>query len=139
MLLPLQAEYPPGNRDAYQARAAAILAGELAELVHGVRTRAGLTQTELARRVGTTQSSIARIEGGGSMPTIDMLSRLARATGPSVRLLSAGVADIEIRRRLSEPPVVVVADVSGAHESGRSAASAGGGRGHDRPSRSRTL
>jgi len=93
----LQAEYPPADRDAYdQARAAAILAGELAELVHAMRTSAGLTQTELARRMGTTQSSIARIEGGGSMPTIDMLSRLARATGLSVRLASPGVADIEI-------------------------------------------
>jgi ribosome-binding protein aMBF1 (putative translation factor) len=93
----LQARYPPADRDAYdQARAAAILAGELAELVHAMRTRAGLTQTELARRMRTTQSSIARIESGGSLPTIDMLSRLARATGLSVRLASPGVADIEI-------------------------------------------
>ena len=40
----------------------------LAELVYTLRTRAGLTQTELARRMCTTQSSIARIEGGGSVP-----------------------------------------------------------------------
>src|ERR1700722_18071314 len=96
MLEQLQAKYPPANQDAYaQARAAAILAVDLAELVHARRTSAGLTQMELARRIGTTQSSIARIEGGGSLPTIDMLSRLARATGLSVRLACPGVADIE--------------------------------------------
>jgi transcriptional regulator with XRE-family HTH domain len=61
-----------------------------------MRTSAGLTQTELARRIGTTQSSIARIEGGGSLPTIDMLARLARATGVPVRLQAPGVADVEI-------------------------------------------
>jgi ribosome-binding protein aMBF1 (putative translation factor) len=93
----LQGTYPPADRDAYdQARTAAILAGELAELVYAMRTRAGLTQTELARRMGTTQPSIARIESGGSLPTIEMLSRLARATGLSVRLTSPGLADIEI-------------------------------------------
>lgn len=93
----LQGKYPPADQAAYdQAGAAAILAGELAELVHAMRTRAGLTQTELARRLGTTQSSIARIEGGGSLPRIEMLSRVARATGLSLRLASPGVADIEI-------------------------------------------
>jgi ribosome-binding protein aMBF1 (putative translation factor) len=93
----LQAKYPPANQDEYdQAHAAATLAGELAELVYAMRARAGLTQTELAKRMGTTQSSIARIEGGGSLPTIDMLARLARATGVTVHLAAPGVADIEI-------------------------------------------
>lgn len=45
------------------------------------RAAAGLTQTELARRMGTTQPTIARIEGGGRMPTLDMLERLANAVG----------------------------------------------------------
>jgi hypothetical protein len=31
--------------------------------------------------MGTTQSSITRIEGGGSLATLDMLARLAHATG----------------------------------------------------------
>ena len=93
----LQAKYLPADHEAYdQARAAAQLAGALAELVYGMRRRAGLTQTELARRVGTTQSSIARIEGGGTVPTIEMLARLARATGIPVRLGADGVAEVEI-------------------------------------------
>lgn len=93
----LQAKYPTADPEVYdQARAAAMLAGALAELVDGMRRRAGLTQMELARRMGTTQSSIARIEGGGTVPTIEMLARLARATGIPVRFGADGVADIEI-------------------------------------------
>ena len=51
------------------------------ELVFRLRTEAGLTQAELARRMGTTQSAIARIEGGGSRPTLETLERLAAAVG----------------------------------------------------------
>ncbi|MEX2525143.1 MAG: helix-turn-helix transcriptional regulator [Gammaproteobacteria bacterium] len=45
------------------------------------RSRAGLTQGELAKRMGTTQSAIARIEGGKINPSVDMLRRYAKATG----------------------------------------------------------
>ena len=49
----LRAKYPPGDREEYdRAYAAATLAGQLAELACTLRTRAGLTQTELARRMG---------------------------------------------------------------------------------------
>jgi transcriptional regulator with XRE-family HTH domain len=83
----LRAKYPPEDRNEYdRAYAAATLAGQLAELICALRTRAALTQTELARRMGTTQSSIARIEGGGSLPTLNMLARLAHATGIPLRL-----------------------------------------------------
>jgi len=93
----LRAKYPPEDRKEYdRAYAAATLAGQLAELVYALRTRAGLTQTELARRMGTTQSSIARIESGGSLPTLDMLSRLAHATGSTLRLAAPGVSDIQL-------------------------------------------
>jgi ribosome-binding protein aMBF1 (putative translation factor) len=93
----LQAKYPAADQEAYdEARATALLAGALAELVYAMRTRAGLTQVELARRMGTTQSSIARIEGGGAVPTIEMLARLSRATGIAVRLGADGVADVDI-------------------------------------------
>lgn len=50
-------------------------------LVHRLRTDAGLTQAELASRMGTTQSAIARMEGGGVRPTLDTLDRLAAAVG----------------------------------------------------------
>ncbi|HBW19619.1 MAG: helix-turn-helix domain-containing protein [Streptosporangiaceae bacterium] len=93
----LRAKYPPQDREEYdRAYATAILAGQLAELVYTLRTRAGLTQTELARRMGTTQSSIARIESGGSLPTLDMLARLAHATGSPLRIAAPGISDIDL-------------------------------------------
>jgi DNA-binding XRE family transcriptional regulator len=93
----LRAKYPPEDRQEYdRAYAAATLAGQLAELACTLRTRAGLTQTELARRMGTTQSSIARIEGGGSLPTLGMLARLAHATGSPLRIAAPGVSDIDL-------------------------------------------
>jgi ribosome-binding protein aMBF1 (putative translation factor) len=93
----LRAKYPPENREEYKrAYAAATLAGQLAELVYTLRTRAGLTQTELARRMGTTQSSVARIESGGSLPTLEMLARLAHATGSPLHLAAPGVYEIDL-------------------------------------------
>lgn len=62
------------------------LALRLAELFYEARTAAGLTQAELARRMGTTQPTIARIEGGGRMPTMDMLERLATAFGQRLEI-----------------------------------------------------
>ncbi|TVS09670.1 MAG: XRE family transcriptional regulator [Gammaproteobacteria bacterium] len=50
------------------------------------RARAGLTQAELAERMGTTQSAIARMEGGRVNPSIGMLRRYAEATGTRLRL-----------------------------------------------------
>jgi transcriptional regulator with XRE-family HTH domain len=50
-----------------------------AEMIEA-RVRAGLTQTQLAQRMGTTQSAIARLEGGRSSPSIATLRRLAAVT-----------------------------------------------------------
>ena len=58
-------------------------------LARRVRTDAGLTQAELAERMGTTQSAIARMEGGGVRPTLETLEKLARAIGSD---LVVGVA-----------------------------------------------
>jgi transcriptional regulator with XRE-family HTH domain len=50
-------------------------------LVCRLRTEAGLTQAELAKKMGTTQSAIARMEGGGTRPTLETLEKLAAAVG----------------------------------------------------------
>ena len=52
---------------------------ELQELVYRLRTEAGLTQAELAERMGTTQSAVARMEDGGTRPTLATLKELAVA------------------------------------------------------------
>jgi ribosome-binding protein aMBF1 (putative translation factor) len=63
--------------DAAEAEEEARL--QLAELVYAARTQAGLTQTELARRMGTKQSVISSIENGGQVPSVSMLGRIAHA------------------------------------------------------------
>lgn len=50
------------------------------------RTRANLSQAELARRIGTTQSAIARLEGGGVSPSLSTLQRYAEATGSKLQI-----------------------------------------------------
>jgi transcriptional regulator with XRE-family HTH domain len=49
--------------------------------VREARRRAELSQAGLAARVGTTQSAIARVEAGRTSPSLEYLTRLARACG----------------------------------------------------------
>ena len=53
----------------------------LIEALVKARTGAKLSQAELAKRIGTTQSAIARLEGGGVSPSLSTLRRYAEATG----------------------------------------------------------
>jgi ribosome-binding protein aMBF1 (putative translation factor) len=43
------------------------------------RQKMGLSQTELAQRVGTKQPVISRLESGAGNPTLDLLRRVAKA------------------------------------------------------------
>lgn len=58
----------------------------LARAVIDARVRAGLTQEELAQRMDTTQSVIARLEGGRTRPSTQTLERLATATGTLLKI-----------------------------------------------------
>ena len=58
----------------------------LATALIKARADAGLTQEELAQRMGTTQSAIARLEGGKSRPSTTTLGKLAKATGTRLRV-----------------------------------------------------
>jgi transcriptional regulator with XRE-family HTH domain len=60
---------------------------QLARALIEARTRAGLSQTQLARRMRTSQSYVARIEGGKVRPSTAALERFARATGSRLRIL----------------------------------------------------
>ena len=86
-------QHPVRDQAVYErAYAEADIAGRLAEVVYRLRTTARLTQTELARRMGTTQSAVARVEGGGSTPTLDLLDRVGRAVGVEIVLAIGGEA-----------------------------------------------
>jgi len=58
----------------------------LAAALLEARTRAGLTQEQVARRMKTTQAVVARLEGGGSKPSTRTLERYAEATGSRLRI-----------------------------------------------------
>src|SRR5688500_1344399 len=62
-----------------QAYAAAQLAAEVGERVREAREAAGLSQRDLAARMGTSQAAIARLEAGGVGATLTTLQRVATA------------------------------------------------------------
>src|SRR6266849_9620764 len=70
-----------------------VLANEfdLARELIAARVRAGLTQAEVAARMGTTQSVVARLESGAQMPSVNTLLKFAKATRsrPIIKLFAA--------------------------------------------------
>jgi transcriptional regulator with XRE-family HTH domain len=63
-----------------ETRAGVEQALALGQLIYDLRTEAGLSQRELAERMGTTQSVISRLEeGGGAKNRLDTLARVATA------------------------------------------------------------
>ncbi len=65
------------------------------DLIREARRRAGLTQVELAERLGTTQSAIARLERGGTEPSYRRVDEAVRACGMELvpQLLGADDSD----------------------------------------------
>jgi predicted transcriptional regulator len=59
---------------------------EIAAELLRARLRAGLSQTELAARMGTSQPAVARLESSDTLPSTKTLLRYARATGSKVRV-----------------------------------------------------
>ena len=65
-----------------QTRSALEESFSLAQMIYELRIEAGLSQRELAERMGTTQSVISRLEdGGGTGNRVDTLARVAKALG----------------------------------------------------------
>lgn len=50
------------------------------------RARSGLTQQEVAKRMGTTQSAVARLERGHPLPSITSLKKYASATNSKLNI-----------------------------------------------------
>jgi ribosome-binding protein aMBF1 (putative translation factor) len=73
----------PKFRAAYEALGEEFA---IASQIIEARARAGLTQDQLARRMHTSQSSIARLESGRGKPSVTTLEKLAAATNSRLRL-----------------------------------------------------
>ncbi len=55
-------------------------------LIRKRRLAAGMTQSALAKRLGTSQPAIARLERPGSNPSVGTLERALRATGHKLEM-----------------------------------------------------
>jgi transcriptional regulator with XRE-family HTH domain len=73
----------PGFRDMALRRMAAERAGLVRELV-AQRQTAGLSQTQVAARMGTSQSAVARLESGAVDVRASTLERYAAAVGGEI-------------------------------------------------------
>ena len=51
----------------------------IAEIVIKSRLEKGMTQSDLAKKIGTKQSAISRLESGNYNPSITFLSKIAKA------------------------------------------------------------
>ena len=75
------------DAQAAQAAQAARMAGERGRLVRELaeqRQAAGLSQTEVAARMGTSQSAVARLESGTADVRASTLERYAAAVGSEI-------------------------------------------------------
>ncbi len=73
----------PAHKAAYDALEDEFaLAGALIE----ARSKADMTQEQVAEAMGTTQTVIARLESGRTMPSTRTLERFAKATGTRLRI-----------------------------------------------------
>lgn len=66
---------------------------KVSEDIHELRVRAGLTQEQLAKKIGTKQSSIARAESGVAPHSLNFLEKIAKALDTS--LLEPKFASLE--------------------------------------------
>ena len=73
----------PVARDAYWR---AAKASQIGAEVRRLREAAGLSQRQLAEKMGSTQSVIARLEAGGVEPTLATLDRAAAALGADLNV-----------------------------------------------------
>ena len=59
------------------------------ELVRSARARHGISQERLARRLGTKQSAISRLEADRNSPSVETLEQVLNAMGETLELSSA--------------------------------------------------
>lgn len=96
---------------------------EAGTLVRNSRTAAGLTQTELARRAGTTQAAVARLESGRVNPKVGTLRKLLAAAGCRLELnaspAASSIDETLIARQLKLSPAERLKAFEAAYDDAR--------------------
>lgn len=72
---------------------------DAAALLRETRLARGLNQTELARRAGTAQTYVSRIERGVVSPSLDTLERLVHAMGRRLTLATEPLSPGNVSRQ----------------------------------------
>jgi ribosome-binding protein aMBF1 (putative translation factor) len=85
--IPVEESSARWRKDPEYVKAYDALEEEFALATALIRARADLSQAELARRMGTSQSAIARLESGRSRPSTRTLRKFAEATGMKLRFV----------------------------------------------------
>jgi transcriptional regulator with XRE-family HTH domain len=98
-------------------------------LLRDARRRAGLTQQQLALRLGVSQAAIAKLERPGANPTLRTLTKALRATGHRLTMQAiprtGGVDESLIRQHLELSPAERLRGLETMHSQGRALARAG--------------
>ena len=113
-------------------------AARVTQLLKDARRGAGLTQADLARRLGVSQAAIAKLERPGANPTVETLDRIVWATGHRLTLAAPprrnGVDESLIRRQLELSPAQRIAGIEDMYRQARSLVAATASRaGRDEP------
>ena len=103
-------------RSSYRYRYTRAVADETysRHLIRIARRKAGLSQTELASRAGTSQAAVSAYESGKRSPSVDTLCRLLAAAGCDVRMRLASPDTHEPTRRAAE--ALLPAEQVAAHD-----------------------
>jgi transcriptional regulator with XRE-family HTH domain len=100
-----------------------------ASLLRDARIEAGLTQAQLARRLGVSQAAVAKLEGSQANPTIATLEHALRAVGRRLALatkpLARGIDETLVIEQLRLTPDQRLAQLESMYEAGRQLTIAG--------------
>lgn len=98
-------------------------------LLKDARRQAGLTQAELARRMGISQAAVAKLERPGANPTVSTLDDALWATGHRLALdaepLSRGIDETLVFEQLRLSPTQRLTQLESMYEWGRELSLAG--------------
>jgi ribosome-binding protein aMBF1 (putative translation factor) len=86
--IPVEKSFAKWRKEpAYQAAYAALDEEfALAAALIKARSKADISQEEVAKRMRTSQPAVARLEGGHANPSVEILRRYARATGTRLKI-----------------------------------------------------